>query len=175
VTGLQFVSSATITSQAFESFSGSLKGVVPLPSVMAGVTELPAIEFAAAHNTEEGSKTAYGHADARIWAAQFTGLKVKFFKDAEVTGNVGKRAYIRLHDLPDIGAAGTRAEREEAEKEGQLLDTSAEVMGLEEGNIEADQADSSVVLDQMLDVNWGLLDSYLDHVEEEEEESDNEK
>ncbi|KAK6359277.1 hypothetical protein TWF696_000440 [Orbilia brochopaga] len=165
VTGIQTVANANISVVNRQDKSLSFSATAPAPDpVVAAVTVLTGdggiASVGVTNTTTKETATSYGHEDARIWAAQFTQLSVKFTsKSSGLQSQVGPSAWIQLRDLPDHQTGGIRAS---ARPNGvpSLNNEVAEILvGGDDGE---EQLEGEDLLDLMQDVDWEELDEFIE-------------
>jgi len=172
VTGVQYVQGGAVTSVSNSAWSGSLHATIPMPdpTLVAAIAAIPSVEATASATISGGTAAIYGHAEERVWAAQFRALEVEFRGPSDKEAGQG---WIELHDAKNLGRYGLRAGgAREGREEGRA--SRAQVAGVSDGHLLSSEADSQSVLDTMLAVDWTLLEELLDLQEEDAEEDDEE-
>jgi hypothetical protein len=106
--------------------------------------------------------TAYNFQEERVWAAQFTQLKVKFLPQSKEGNETAFPTFIKLYDLEDLTTAGVRSGAQ-FERPGQVQDV-AELSGLEERGDEEPKEAESELIEATHEVDWDLYEECLEIV-----------
>lgn len=174
VTGIQFITNACVSNTVSHS-SNTHEGItIPMPDPVAAAVMLPVptgkdgLDFKIETSNFQGTQSQYQHANERVWAAQFSPLDVKYHKDTDVAEDdivdPPLDKWITLREPADLGASGIR--QGGVQGKGQSLDKFAEIRGLDDQHVhELEEGDA--LLDAMLDVDWSLLDDYLEEMDPE--------
>ena len=161
VTGVQYISNAHLTDTTSRELSNSFGATVPLPEPVAALAMIPAVEFEVAKGRTKASQTISRHSDEKVWAAQFAQLEVKYFKGLENdAGNLSTRR-IALQEPVDLGLKGIRGDESPDDTTERSLEKVAEVSGLDTDRWYGTGAEEVTILDEILDADWELFDSYL--------------
>lgn len=158
VTGIQYITDAVVFDKQTRRQTGSASANILIPEpISAAVTVLGGQEglsggFEADYASR--TRTAYGHKDERVWAAQFTQLAVQFTSALMSSNELPNR--IPLRDVVDIKSGAVRAASKIADFT--LSGEFAEVCGLEDDYMELSGEE---LLKRMQDVDWGMLNLFL--------------
>lgn len=173
VTGIQYIEGGNVTNSASGATSGKTQATVPVPDPMLAAAAV-SIKGGVSGNTSGSTASEYGHAEERVWAAQFRPLKVEYCRPGDGTrgSTDGGRAWIKLHDPENLKQHGVRAEDDEEEDVIERLAPFAQVVGTDDGEYSGNGQEMSpqAVLDSMLDSDWALLDELLDSGEDLDED-----
>jgi hypothetical protein len=163
LTGVQLLQQGEVTLAKSSSSSTGGGFTVPIPEPVAGTARAVAggggavtIKGDIRGKSESGS--VYGHADARVWAAQFMRLKIKLANEVPHEGSqVTSRKWIKFRELVDLGTEGIWSDEED--------DIGVEYAEL--NDIALSVSDSELrmeITENTLEVDWNLVDEYLDYV-----------
>jgi len=114
------------------AIKGGCVSVLPPDPVAAAVAILTRTSLASAEvefNHKFESKALYGHQDARIWAAQFAPLDVKYIP-LSMGDETPMLVRILLHPFPDLGDSGARNHEGEVDERKKLGNEVTDVVGL---------------------------------------------
>jgi hypothetical protein len=163
VTGIQYVTDANIQNGWLSSTTASIGFTVPVPepttTAVTVLTGQGALKAKASSSEQSGSSTAYHHDDERVWAAQFTPLKVKFYPRSQVGEEESFPKYIELDNLEDLVVAGLRADS--LSQIPGNLEECAEVSLLEgDGCDQPDEAQAELI-ESLVGVDWDSFEKLL--------------
>lgn len=164
LTGIQLLINADVKSGDRKSaVKGGGVSVLPPDPVAAAVAILTGTSLASAEvefSHEFESKALYGHQDARIWAAQFAPLDVKYFplSRGDETPMLGR---ILLHPFPDLGDSGARNYEGEADERQKPGDEVADVVGLGDASTQGWDDSPALLMKELQEDSWdALLDEW---------------
>jgi len=164
VTGIQYISNARVTNGWSKSSEVSLGFTVPVPEPVSAAATIAtaqgALSAKASLSSSSDASTAYRHHDERVWAAQFTPLKVKFHPQSKEADETAFPTHIKLHNLEDLTTAGVRfgAQSEQPEP----VEGFAEISGLEEQSNEQSQEAENELIEATHEIDWDFYEEYLE-------------
>lgn len=127
----------------------------PTAAVISLLTGQPTASLGGSIQKGSSSSIAYSHSDERIWAAQFTPLKVDFYPHGVSEDSQGL-SRVLLRELPDLGDSAIRGDEQSTPNESNL--ETAIVHGLEEETVRLYDQDPDSLLPLIGDTDWDLLD-----------------
>jgi len=164
LTGIQLLINADVKSgDGKSSVKGGGVSVPPPEPVAAAVAILTGTSLASAEvesNHKFESKALYGHQDARIWAAQFAPLDVKYIplSRGDETPKLGR---ILLHPFPDLGDSGARNHEGETDERQKPGDEVADVVGLGDESTQGWDDSPALLIKALQEDSWdALLDEW---------------
>jgi hypothetical protein len=158
VTGLQYIKSCSIQLNTGSSGSTGADFTLPIP------TPLPvpvpsttgAVSLSANIHQKSEVHTTYGHADERVWAAQYMKLVPKLKEGVVSKDSTFK--WVKLQDLIDLGDKGAR--KDEEDQDTPDVYAAVDSAGLREfASVEDMQKE--VIEDTTL-VDWEFVERYLE-------------
>lgn len=165
VTGIQYLSNARVVSEWSKSSEASLGFTVPVPEPITAaatvVTGQGALSAKASLSSHADSSVAYHHHDERVWAAQFTPLKVKFHPASQGVDEATFPTHIKLHELEDLVTTGVRAGAQSGHPGP--AEGFAEISGLEEQNSnEQPEETESQLINATQGIDWEFYEECLE-------------
>ncbi|PVH71737.1 hypothetical protein DL98DRAFT_660473 [Cadophora sp. DSE1049] len=158
VTGIQYITDGVVSNEQTRYQTGSASANIHIPEpISAAVTILGGqggLSSGFETNHTSSTRTAYGHKNERVWAAQFTQLAVQFTSTLISSNELPNR--IPLRDIVDIKSGAVRAASQIADFT--LSGESAEVCGLEEAHDM--ELGGEELLKRMQDVDWAMLNLF---------------
>ncbi|KAF8860763.1 hypothetical protein BDZ45DRAFT_298246 [Acephala macrosclerotiorum] len=162
LTGIQYIREAGIVNTKRQSIEAAVSLSMPPPDPVAAAVSIltgqNGLTLEGEGNMASATNAAYYHKDERVWAAQFTPLDVRFSR-AGRGDEAGLLSQIQLRSLPDLGSKGVRGD--EAQNARNAIEEVASVIGLDVENMKIWDNDPETLLNDMEDVEWGLLESYM--------------
>lgn len=158
VTGIQFISNARITDTAFRELTTYLGMTVPVPEPIAALAMIPAFEIEGSKGKTKSSQSISRLLDEKVWAAQFSQVEVKFLKGLDADGPLTR--LITLREPVDLKLGGIRGKNHTDETTPTGSEKYAEVSGLHYEKGDQKNTEEDTILDEILDADWELYDTY---------------
>jgi len=164
VTGIQYISNAHVVNGWSKSSEASLGFTVPVPEPVTAAATIAtaqgALSAKASLSSHSDAIAAYHHHDERVWAAQFTPLKVKFHHRSQGAVEAAFPTHIKLHDLEDLTTAGVRSGAQSGQPGP--VEGSAEISGLEDRSNEQSQEAKNELIEATQEIDWDFYEEYLE-------------